>query len=312
MSRALRHSQQPHDSSQSGVVKKDSLNLFAGRYLLQDRLGSGGFCEVHSAIDQETGREVAVKHLKPHMENAPNTKDFLHNEIAALCALRDPRIVSFVSTGFVGDVPYLVTERIHGETLNNVIPYLRGRVRTALKISSGICAAVDVLHSQSMIHRDVSLRNIFLTGEAPYIKLIDLGFVRYPGSIEPTQKGVILGKFRYMAPEVIQDKPLYSHKGDIYSMGVLMYMLLNDHKYPYQVPADPTPQHFVDAHLYQDPDPMPNSAIPLEVMYIVERAMDKDPEKRFASIKGMKAVIDWACSKLPQKQTYKISTGANS
>ncbi len=278
-------------ADQSGVVPKKSLRPFPSRYLLKEELGSGGFCTVRRALDRKTGREVAIKRLHEHMTTAKGALPQLLNEMIALTRLRDRRIVSLLDVDYDWGGPYLVTEYVPGMALDNVIKQLNNRpILTALRIASEACATLDIIHSQGIVHRDISPQNIILTSQPPYIKLIDFGCVFLPNAYDAAQEGLLVGKFKYMSPEQTYFEKV-DGRSDLYSLGVMTYMMLNYGYHPYSSTVLDDAE-LIEAHRNRTPVPMPNLAIPQEIINLVERALEKRPCDRFSSAFEMKAAID--------------------
>jgi serine/threonine protein kinase/tetratricopeptide (TPR) repeat protein len=284
-----------------------------GPYEIVAPLGAGGMGEVYRARDPRLGREVAIKVIGgaagpvggPSTGSAPappqSSDDRLRRfeqEARAVAALSHPNVLAIFDIG-VGDVPYLVTELLDGDTLRALIE--RGSIPTqrtielALQIIAGLAAA----HSRGIVHRDLKPDNIFVTTDG-HVKILDFGLAKHmfgsghtSGSeattLRPnTASGTVLGTIGYMAPEQVRGFEA-DHRSDIFAAGAILYeMLTGERAFRGATPADTMSAILND----------PSSALvfgagtPLSLARIVRRCLEKDANDRFQSARGLGFAIE--------------------
>jgi serine/threonine-protein kinase len=258
-----------------GVVLND-------RYLLDDRIATGGMGEVWSASDTLLGRRVAVKVLLPALVSDTEFITRFRTEARMLAALRHPGVVAVhdyredaVVDG--GRVDYLVMEYIEGVPLSKRIR-AAGRLGVAETISVLVQAAqaLHVAHNANIVHRDVKPSNLLVQPDGSVV-LVDFGVARAGNVTSITGTNVVLGTVQYMAPEQIAGRPV-SAATDVYALGAVAYSCLTGR------PPFPgtNPLHVVTQHLQDAPPALP-ADVPAPVAALVSRALAKDPAGRYPS-----------------------------
>lgn len=270
----------------SGTVEQGA--LLAGRYRIGTLVGRGGMAEVHEAHDERLDRDVAVKVLRPDLAARADVRGRFEIEARSAARLAHPNVVAVFDTGEEDDVPFLVMERLPGDTLGDRIErgpvdpgWLRG---VAVEILSALGAA----HRAGIVHRDVKPANILLTDDGR-AKVADFGIAKSAemaaaGSVELTGTNQLLGTPAYLAPERI-DGDEASPRSDIYAVGVVLYEALTGSK-PF---TGATPVAIADAARSQTPPPIRELRPEVDPTFaaVVERAMSRDPAARFASADEM-------------------------
>ncbi|MBE1486132.1 serine/threonine-protein kinase [Plantactinospora soyae] len=258
-----------------GVVLND-------RYLLDDRIATGGMGEVWSATDKLLGRRVAVKVLLPALVSDTEFITRFRTEARMLAALRHPGIVAVHDYGedaMVDDrrVDYLVMEYIEGIPLSKRIR-AAGRLGVAETVSilAQAAQALHVAHNANIVHRDVKPSNLLIQPDGSVV-LVDFGVARSGNVTSITGTNVVLGTVQYMAPEQIAGRPV-SAATDVYALGAVAYSCLTGR------PPFPgaNPLHVVTQHLQDDPPTLPLD-VPASVAALVSRALAKDPAGRYPS-----------------------------
>ena len=204
-----------------------------GDYLLLDHLGEGGMGSVFLARQMKTGRMSALKIVSPHLASLSNFAQRFEIEARAIMRIAHPNVIHLEAYGRLNDgTLYHVLELLEGEDLRRVMER-RGRFATveALPYIHQICMGLQAAHDRQVVHRDLKPENIFvLYGQPPTVKLLDFGISKLldPGQwMELTATGVILGSPLFMAPEQARgDGQSIGPHTDIYSLGVVMYMML--------------------------------------------------------------------------------------
>ncbi|HVW24836.1 MAG TPA: protein kinase [Polyangiaceae bacterium] len=198
----------------------------AAHYKFIGMLGRGGMAEVHEVEDLRTGRHVAMKRLLPQddAERRAKARKLFEREYQTLSQLSHPRIVQVYDFSIDDVGPYYTMELLSGGDLSQLVPM---DWRRACRIGKDICSALSLLHSRSMVHRDLSPRNVRCT-EDGLAKLIDFGAMAPMGR----SKVGIVGTPAYCAPEVVNGQ-LLDARTDLYALGAsLYYGLTGRHAYP--------------------------------------------------------------------------------
>src|SRR5690242_16099592 len=202
-----------------------------GEYRLTALLGAGGMAEVYRALDVSLNREVAVKVLPPSLANDPDYVLRFRNEARHVAALNHPNIVPVFTYGEESDLLYLVMPILR-ESLRERME--RERVmppQDAIRVCIQVAAALDVAHSQGIVHRDVKPENILLDDDGRAL-LTDFGIAREASALRQPNTmrtlagtGLPVGTVEYMAPEQLSGD-LVDHRADVYALGVVLYEML--------------------------------------------------------------------------------------
>ena len=251
--------------------------LFADRYRLERKLGSGGMADVWLAEDQELGRHVAVKILHERYANDEQFVERFRREATHAAGLSHPNIVSIYDRGVADGSYYIVMEYIEGRTLKELI-VTRGPcpVPVAISYTRQILAALRYAHRNGIIHRDIKPHNVIVDREGR-VKVADFGIAR-AGASEMTEAGSIVGTAQYLSPEQARGAPV-DESSDLYSTGIVLYELLTG-----TVPfTGETPVEIAMKHLSQTPE-APSARrpeIPHDLDLVVLRALAKEPAERY-------------------------------
>ncbi|MDO3634267.1 protein kinase domain-containing protein [Mycolicibacterium arseniciresistens] len=268
--------------------------LLGDRYELRGVLGYGGMAEVRDGWDTRLNRPVAVKILHSHLSAQPEIRDRFKIEACAAAALNHPHIVGVYDFGEGDETPFIVMERLPGDTLGDQIecgPLPQGQVSTVLR---SVLSALAAAHGEGVLHRDIKPSNILLT-EFGAVKVADFGIAKTPGAAHTTT-GQLVGTLAYLSPERLAGEPA-SVADDLYAAGVVGYEALAGRKPFDQEDIAPLARAIVEeqptplAHLRPDLDP--------GLAQVVERAMSRDPGQRFASADAMLDALSGRAVPLP-------------
>lgn len=258
-----------------------------GRYMVQDKIGTGGMAIVYRGLDEVLGRTVAIKTMLPQYANDPSFAARFKQEAQAAAALQSPYIVSVYDWGKDGDTYYIIMEYLRGTDLKSGIRK-HGALdcRKVAQIGSQISQALTVAHRHDIIHRDIKPQNIMVQPDGN-VKVMDFGIARAKNSHLTTDNSV-LGTAHYVSPEQTQGLEL-GPTTDIYSLGIVMYEAATG-----QVPFDGDDAISVALKQVSDP-PLPPSQINPRVdpalESIILKCMQKLPEDRFQTADELYRVL---------------------
>jgi serine/threonine-protein kinase len=266
--------------------------LKIGKYFVKRLLGQGGMGQVYHAHDPVIGRDVAIKIIYPQLATDPElTRRFLH-EARSAGRLHHPNIVIIYECSEEKGVPYIVMEYLEGRDLNSIISAQEPiGLDQKLDIIRQACDALAYAHQHGIVHRDIKPSNIFILKNG-LVKIIDFGLAKV-GMTQLTQVGKVVGTPYYIAPERLSGRPEAAPdaRSDIFSLGVTMYELIT-----YRRPFDGDDLNSILFKiLHQDPPPITQFVeIPyaVEVQQVLDRALAKQPDRRFQTALEMKQAIE--------------------
>ena len=287
--------------------------ILAGRYRLISQLGIGGMGITYRAWDSEQGIPCVVKMPRPEQRDAAAIQRFAR-EIEAMVALRHEHIVPVTDHGSDHGLPFVVMRFLPGGSLadqrrinkdGTAMPTPPGFLRFWLP---DIAAALDFIHRQGVIHRDVKPRNIFFDGFWKAF-LGDFGIAKVLEESERlsreqtlTAADVAVGTQEYMAPELFMKKEGHSETGQIdqYALAITTYEMLAGKR-----PFTGATAHIAVEHLQMVPPTLRRAGLglPASLCAAIERALDKVPEKRFVTC------ADFAAAALADVPTLEAETG---
>jgi tRNA A-37 threonylcarbamoyl transferase component Bud32 len=199
--------------------------VIAGRYELEELVGSGGMSTVYRAHDGLLERKVALKILHQRLVDDEEYVERFRREARAVAQLAHPNIVTVIDRGEDGGRQFIVFEYVDGDDLKQVIDKTGPLpIDQVVELGRGIAAALAFAHERGIVHRDVKPQNVLLSdGRA---KVTDFGIAR---SLDVehgvTQTGTVLGTSNYIAPEQASGQPV-DDRSDVYSFGVVLFELL--------------------------------------------------------------------------------------
>jgi serine/threonine-protein kinase len=252
--------------------------FISDRYEIIDKVGSGGMADVYKARDHRLNRFVAIKVLKPEYSNDKSFVNKFRGEAQSAAGLSHPNIVNVYDVGDDNGLYYIVMELVEGITLKRFIER-KGKleVKEAVGIAIQIAQGMEAAHDNRIIHRDIKPQNIIISRDGK-VKVTDFGIAKATNSNTITSNA--MGSVHYLSPE--QARGGYSdEKSDIYSLGVTIYEMLSG-KVPF---AGDNTVSVALLHIQSEAMPLreldPN--IPVSVDKIVQKCMQKRPEKRYHS-----------------------------
>jgi tRNA A-37 threonylcarbamoyl transferase component Bud32/HAMP domain-containing protein len=254
-----------------------------GRYEIKGMLGQGAMATVYRAYDPEIDRTIAIKVLKAELARNEDYRARFVREAKGAGTLSHPNIVTVFDVGEQDDLPYIAMEFVEGMTLSQVLEQAqRLPVAEAVSYARQLAAALGFAHKKGIVHRDVKPGNVMLVGETKTIKVTDFGICRIENSeaTQATRIGDVLGTPHYMSPEQVLGQPADS-RSDVFSTGIVLYQMLTG-----ALPFSGDTLVTVGMKIAKvDPRPPQEMApgLPASVRRVVDRALRKAPEKRFAN-----------------------------
>jgi eukaryotic-like serine/threonine-protein kinase len=195
-------------------------SLVLNRFLIERRIGSGGFGTVYEAWDGRLERPVAVKAIE---STASPGSDRVLREAQAAARLNHPGIVTLYEMGEEDGNALLVTELVDGSTLAELNRDGTLSDREVGEIGADLCEALDHAHTRAVVHRDIKPQNVLVTEEGePHAKLMDFGVARLTDAAALTAPGDVVGTLAYMAPEQAEGRTA-GLEVDVYALGLMLY-----------------------------------------------------------------------------------------
>ncbi len=261
------------------------------RYLLTQRIASGGMGDVWKASDSILGREVAVKVMRPNAADEPTFADRFRDEARHTASLSHPNIATVYDYGEDDGAAYLVMELVDGQPLSQLIargPFAPERTRA---IIGQAALALAAAHAAGVVHRDVKPANILITSEGR-VKLTDFGIARATDSAGHTRTGEVLGTPHYLSPEQALGRGA-TGASDIYALGVVAHEMLTGEK-----PFDSGTAVATALAQVNDSAPHLPDAVPADLRRVIDSCLAKDPAARPASAAALAAALGMPVSGL--------------
>jgi len=287
---ATRHPSDPETS----VLEPGS--FIAGRYRVLEKIGEGGMGQLYACLDTVLSREVAVKLMQRGLASEPLVAERLMRE-AMLAAQLRRHVAQVFDCGMLSTgEPFIVMELLAGQDMYAVLresgPLDPGDV-SALMLQ--VCDGLAEAHEKGIIHRDLKPENLFCASEpdgSVTIKIVDFGVSKQVTGRRlraQTNPGESVGSPQYMSPEQITSPSEVDARTDIWSLGVVMYELLTG-----VLPFRGGSTARICAAVLTEPTPSISdhrSDVPPALVFIIERCLEKDRQRRFADVSQLSAAL---------------------
>jgi serine/threonine protein kinase len=253
--------------------------------------------EVYLAEDSLLNRKIAIKILPAQFTTDAARLRRFEQEAKAASALNHPNIITIHEIGEARGLRFIATEFIDGQTLRERLLAGKLPLKAALDIARQIAEALAAAHEARIIHRDIKPENIMLRRDG-YVKVLDFGLAKLTEeregkwesgrmgdedrSLPLSRSGALMGAVNYMSPEQARGADV-DQRSDLFSLGVVLYEMLAG-KAPF---AGESPAEVRAAIFNQEPPPLAPAETPKELQRIVNRALSKDPERRYQSASEM-------------------------
>jgi serine/threonine protein kinase/Tol biopolymer transport system component len=323
------------DSEVSTLAAAYLLGKKVSHYRVLEILGGGGMGVVYKAEDIKLGRRVALKFLPEEMAGDPAAMERFKREARAASALNHPNICTIYSVEEHNGQPFIAMELLEGQTLRELIELPDGATETTahreplpleqlLEIAIQISEGLDAAHQKGIIHRDIKPANVFITSQRR-AKILDFGLAKsqefegsdfgpsHAGAAHPvanlylTRTGATIGTAGYMSPEQVRGEKVDS-RTDLFSFGLVLYEMAVGRR----AFSGETAPVLHTAILNQAPTPVRQlkPTIPLELDTIINKALEKDPEKRYQTASEIAAALENLTHEVPPKSRVMLWVGA--
>ncbi len=266
-------------------------DLVGGRFRIVEHLGTGGFGTVYEAIQENVGREVALKFLTPGVAEDPINVERFRREAYHVSQLHHPHTITLYDYGQTdAGLVYMVMELLDGTSLAATVEQEGAlALARAAHIFIAVLKSISEAHQNGLVHRDLKPENIYLCdmfGEEDYVKVLDFGVAKMTrtggedGEDDPesdlTKQGHIFGTPMYMAPEQACDEPI-TPATDVYALGLLLFEMITG-----LPPVTGKSRMEVIHKQIKDPVPeLPEALVGTPLGDIVRQATKKDETRRF-------------------------------
>jgi serine/threonine protein kinase/Tfp pilus assembly protein PilF len=272
-------------------------------YKIIEELGRGGMGKVYLAEDLQLKRKLALKFLPHEMISDKETRARFVYEARAASSLDHPSIGTIYEINESEENPFIAMAYYGGGTLLDKIRKKELTVEQSIKIAICLAEGLQKAHDKNIVHRDIKPANI-LFSEDGEPKIIDFGLAKFPGQSVLSRTGTTAGTIAYMSPEQTTGSKI-DRRTDIWALGVILYEMLageNPFKGEYE-------QAIMYAIVNEDPEFITKirPEVPLEVEKIIDKALHKNPEKRFQSMQEMYEALQQATTDMHSGKSRTVS-----
>ena len=252
-------------------------------YRITEKLGEGGMGIVYKAEDTKLKRPVALKFLRSDVLEDEEHKERFLREAQAAAALDHPNICTVYEIDEADGQTFLSMAYLEGETVKEKIKARPLKLEEALDITIQTATGLQAAHEKGIVHRDIKGANLMVTPQGQ-VKIMDFGLAQLAERSQLTKTTTILGTPAYMSPEQAQRLPT-DRRTDIWSLGVVIYEMVTG-----RLPFEGERQEAVlYAIAQEDPEPITalRAGLPMELEWIVGKAMAKDAAERYQHVEEM-------------------------
>jgi TolB-like protein/tRNA A-37 threonylcarbamoyl transferase component Bud32/Tfp pilus assembly protein PilF len=273
-------------------------------YKILEKLGQGGMGVVYKAQDTTLKRTVALKFLPPQALGTEEEKTRFLHEAQAAAALSHSSICTIFEIDEAEGQTFFVMEYIDGKSLKEEISSGLLKLEDVVRIGIQIAEGLREAQVKGIVHRDIKPANIMMT-ESGEVKILDFGLAKLAGQEGITKTGTAVGTVAYMSPEQAQGKEI-DHRTDIWSLGVVLYEMSSGRS-PFRGDYE---QAIVYSILNEAPLPVSrDAAVPAELQAIINKALSKDPDERYATAGDILAELKSLGDRLDGVSTGRPASG---
>ncbi|MBV8206292.1 MAG: protein kinase [Acidobacteria bacterium] len=267
-------------------------------YRVLRELGSGGMGVVYEAEDTRLHRRVALKFLSDSLSSDSNSVKRFLREARAASAFNHANVCTIYEVEEADGRPFIAMELLEGETLKDRIGRGRLPVSELLDVAIQTAGALEAAHRHGIVHRDIKPGNIFIQRDGS-VRLVDFGLAKLMADLDETAPyghetaltiaGEIPGTATYVSPEQARGEPI-DQRADLFSLGVVLYEMASGQKPFLKKNRALTLEAIMNRHPVALHTIEPS--VPPEVEGIVEKALEKDPVKRYQSAADVRADLE--------------------
>jgi eukaryotic-like serine/threonine-protein kinase len=276
-----------------------------GPYRIVGLIGRGGMGQVYQARDTRLDRDVALKFLTADYMDTPDALERFRREARAISSLNHPNICTLYDVGEHEGQPFLVMERIEGQSLKQRLTGSALAANEAISIASQVCEALEAAHARGIVHRDIKPANIFITSRGP-VKILDFGLAKLRSEPQPAPEATLdaaasphestitilgraMGTASYMSPEQARGEDV-DGRSDLFSLGVVLYHITTGIR-PFE---GDTPAKTVEAILAGNPAPprQRNPTVPVRLERVILKALETDRVARYQTAAELQADLE--------------------
>ena len=250
-------------------------------YTILEKLGEGGMGVVYKAQDTKLDRFVALKFLPAHVAKSEQEKSRFFQEAKSASALNHPNVCTIYGIDEANDMQFIEMELVEGVTLRDKVDAASPlTIKQVVEYGIQISEALHEAHSKGIIHRDIKAENIMVNSKNQ-IKVMDFGLAKLKGSLKLTRTSSTIGTLAYMSPEQIQGIEA-DVRSDIFSYGVVLFEMTTG-KMPFRGEHEAAVMYSI---VNEEPELATKyrSDIPNELLHILKKSLEKDPEDRYQSM----------------------------
>jgi eukaryotic-like serine/threonine-protein kinase len=286
-----------------------------GRYEIRSRLGAGGMGEVYLAWDARLDRSVALKILPDAVATDPDRMRRFEQEAKAASGLNHPNIITIYEIDQSDSISFIATEFIEGSTLRERMRAQPMPPTEVMNVAVQVAGALAAAHANGIVHRDIKPENVIVRTDG-IVKVLDFGLAKLTGRGSAgrvdgesptrahleTEAGLVMGTATYMSPEQARGQEVDA-RTDIFSVGVLLYELLTG-RLPFEGPSI----YQIVASILDEREAPPlsryASGIPAELERIVGKALRKNRNERYQTIKDLQLDLQSLRQRLEFERTH--------
>ena len=259
-------------------------------YKILSKLGEGGMGVVYKAQDTKLDRIVALKFLAPHLLTNEDAKKRFVREAKAAAALDHPNICTLYEIDEANGRTFMAMAYLDGQSLEDKIAAGPLHLDIAVDIAKQVAKGLQEAHSKGTSHRDIKPSNVSIletSSKELLAKILDFGLAHLAGQTQLTRHGTTLGTVAYMSPEQTEAGGI-DHRTDIWALGVVLYEMVSGQR-PFRGEYDRAVMYSI---VSEEPEPLTSlrTGVPMELEWIVGKALAKDRERRYQS--GVELIVD--------------------